>query len=485
MTSRHLLDLAIRNATVATSSGVATMDIGVADGKIVQLGRVQEAAEECDALGLIVTPGGVDTHTHLDQVMPGMGHGAESLATGGRSALAGGTTTAITFVTQLPEYTLSETLNETLRRGDSALIDFGLHQIVTDPTPEILAEIPSVIDRGVRSLKAFLTYDDARLNDDGFLNVLEAARRGGAMVAVHCENFHAIGWLTEKLLADGRKAPKYHAWSRPVIVEREATYRAICLAELVDTPIQIFHVSCAEVAEEIARAQARGVKVWGETCPQYLTLTDADLDRPGFEGAGYVCSPALRSKADHEGLWEMIRRGVIDVITSDHAPSNLTGPNGKDAAGRDAPFSDIPNGVPGIGARMPLVFSEGVSTGRISLDHFVRLTATNPAKLYGLAPRKGDIVVGADADLVLWDPQREVKLTNDIMQHAIDYTPYEGKTVTGWPVATYLRGQIVMRDGEVFASEGTGQYLSRDPYPLATPRGEVPNDFFAANIDTL
>ncbi|WP_108262022.1 dihydropyrimidinase [Mangrovicoccus ximenensis] len=476
------LDLAIRNATVATSRDVTQMDIGIAGGRIVQLGRVGPAAEDVDARGLIVTPGGVDTHCHLDQVEPGMGNGAETLATGGRSALAGGTTSAVSFLGQIPDHSLTEVLQESLRRGEASRIDYSFHQIINDATPEVMAEVPQIIERGIRSLKAFLTYDAARLNDAEFLEVLEAARRGGAMVAVHCENYHAIGWLTKKLLADGRTGPKYHAWSRPKVVEREATYRAICLAELTGTPIQVFHVSCAEVAEEIARAQARGVKVWGETCPQYLVLSEDDMDRPGQEGAGFMCSPAPRSRADQEGMWDMIRRGVIDVVSSDHSAFNLTGKNGKDAAGPEASFAEIPNGVPGVGARMPIVFSEGVSKGRITLDHFVRLTAANPAKLYGLAPQKGDIAIGADADLVLWDAGRKVTLDNAVMQHAVDYTPYAGLEVTGWPVATYLRGTRAMQDGEVLAPEGAGRFLPRGRYKLAEPSSDVPNGFTAAEI---
>ncbi|WP_045392509.1 dihydropyrimidinase [Falsirhodobacter sp. alg1] len=474
------LDLAIRNAQVATSSGVFSGDIGIFSGQIVQLGIVGPAATEVDATGLIVTPGGVDTHCHLDEVMPGLTHEAESFDTGGRSALAGGTTSAISFIRQIPDHDMADVVAESMRRALRSRIDYSFHMTITDPTPEILAELPPLVAKGMRSLKVFLTYDISRLDDGAFLDVLVAARKSGAMVAVHCENYHAIGWLTEKLLAAGLTTPKYHSWSRPKVVEREATYRAICLAELVDTPIQIFHVSCAEVAEEIARAQARGLKVWGETCPQYLLLTEDDMDRP--DGAGFMCSPSPRTKADHEEMWDMIRRGVIDVISSDHSASNLTGVHGKDAAGPDASFRDIPNGVPGVGARMPLVFSEGVIKGRITLDHFVRLTATNPAKLYGLAPKKGDIVIGADADLVLWDPTREVVLDNTLMQHAVDYTPYDGIKVTGWPVATYLRGVRAMQDNNVLMPEGGGQFVPRAPYSLAAPRGIVPNGFVAADI---
>jgi dihydropyrimidinase len=267
------------------------------------------------------------------------------------------------------------------------------------------------------------------------------------------------------------------------VVEREATYRAIALAELVDQPIQVFHVSCAEVAEEIARAQARGLKVWGETCPQYLVLTADDMARTSpadgaFEGAKFMCSPSPRGAEAQAGVWDMLRRGVLDVVSSDHSGASFYG--GKAAAGRDAPFSAIPNGVPGLAARLPLLFSEGVAKGRISLETFVALTATNPARLMGLAPRKGSITIGADADLVLWDPRKRVTLTNALMQHAIDYTPYEGMEVTGWPVATLRRGEVVMREGKVQAPPGTGRYLSRSPYDFIRPRGILPNGFDAA-----
>jgi dihydropyrimidinase len=338
-------------------------------------------------------------------------------------------------------------------------------------------EIPRVVAEGVRSLKVFLTYEPLHLGDREYLKVLVAARKNGCLVTVHCENYDAIGWRTEELLKAGLTAPKYHAWSRPSVVEREATHRAIALAELVDQPIQIFHVSCAEAAEEIARAQARGVKVWGETCPQYISLTASDMDRPGFEGAKFMCSPAPRDTEEHTRIWDMIRRGTLDIVSSDHCGFSYDGTKGKRQNGSDANFRDIPNGIPGIAARLPILFSEGVSKGRISLDEFVRLTSTNPARLMGLAPRKGMIAIGADADLALWDPKKKVTITNSLMQHAIDYTPYEGLEVTGWPVMTIRRGDVVMRDGKMQAEPGTGRFLPRGPYGMIKPRGITPDGF--------
>jgi dihydropyrimidinase len=361
------------------------------------------------------------------------------------------------------------------------MVDYSFHQIITDATDEVVREeIPALIAAGIRSLKVFLTYDPLYMDDRQYLRVLAAARRHGALVTVHCENYEAIRWRSEALLAAGHTAPKFHAWSRPIVVEREATHRAIALAELVDQPIQVFHVSCPEAAEEIARAQARGVKVWAETCPQYFMLSAQDMDRPGFEGAKYICSPSPRGPAETAGLWRHIQRGTIDVVSSDHSGSSYEGSIGKRRNGANAPFTDIPNGVPGLAARLPIMFSEGVVKGHIDLNHFVRLTSTNPAKLFGLYPRKGSIAIGADADLTLWDPTRKVTLTNALMQQAIDYTPYEGREVTGWPVFCISRGRIVMRDGKVQAEPGSGQFLARAPYDLIRPSGNLPNGFDAS-----
>ena len=330
----------------------------------------------------------------------------------------------------------------------------------------------------------FLTYDPLHLDDRQFLRVLAAARRLGAFVTVHCENYDAIAWRTAALLADGRTAPKYHAWSRPSVVEREATHRAIALAELVDQPIQVFHVSCPEVADEIRRAQRRGLKVWGETCPQYFVLGAADMDRPGgdrpgFEGAKWMCSPAPRDAAASAGLWDAIRLGTLDVVSSDHSGWSYGGDRGKRINGADASFRDIPNGVPGLAARLPIVWSEGVAKGRITPCDFVRLVAHQPARLFGLRG-KGMIAPGADADLVLWDPDKQVTLTNPLMQQAIDYTPYEGLVVQGWPIATLRRGEVVMQDGRVQSAPGSGRFLPRGPYDLVKPRGVLPDGFDAS-----
>ncbi len=482
-------DIAIRGGMVATGMGVIRCDIGVKDGRIAAIGQgITDATEVIEADGLFVLPGGVDSHCHIEEPSRGgytMSDGEpqitvneESFITASTSAFAGGTTSVVCFIPQWKGYGVWERYQDYRKRAATGMLDHAFHQIISDPTDAVMnEEVPKVVAEGVRSLKVFLTYEPLHLSDAGYMKVLLKARELGCLVTVHCENYDAINWRTQALLAAGMTAPKYHAWSRPPVVEREATHRAIALAELVDQPIQVFHVSCEDAAEEIARAQARGVKVWGETCPQYVTLTAADMDRPGFEGAKFMCSPAPRDEAEHARVWEMIRRGTLDVISSDHCGFSYEGDKGKASAGRDASFEKIPNGIPGLAARLPIIFSEGVSKGRISVDKFVQLTSTNPAKLMGLYPKKGAILPGSDADLVLWDPNKKVTLTNALMQHAIDYTPYEGKEVTGWPVATLRRGEVVMRDGKVQAQPGTGQFLPRAPYDMVKPRGITPNDF--------
>ncbi|MCW3474227.1 dihydropyrimidinase [Limobrevibacterium gyesilva] len=476
-------DLVVRGGTVVTAADTMRADIGIRDGRIVALAGRLEGAETIDAGGLLVLPGGVDTHCHIEQLQEGGGADEESWTTGSTACFAGGTTSVITFSTQFKGHGILEPLAEYRRRAQQAMVDYSFHQIITDASDEVVwRQIPDVVASGVRSLKVFLTYDPLHLDDRGFLRVLAAARRSGAFVTVHCENYEAINWRTEALLKDGRTAPKYHAWARPRMIEREATHRAIALAELVDQPIQIFHVSCSEVADEIARARARGLKVWGETCPQYFVLSASDMDRPGFEGAKFMCSPAPRTAADSEALWNDIRAGTLDIVSSDHSGWSYDGARGKKVNGADANFRDIPNGVPGLAARLPILFSEGVAKGRIDVNQFVRITATNPARLFGLYPRKGSIAPGFDADLVLWDPARKTTLTNALMQHVIDYTPYEGIEVTGWPVATIRRGAVVMRDGHVQAEPGSGTFLARGGYDMIKPRGVLPDGFDASRF---
>lgn len=464
-----MLDVVIRGATLVTAEGMQRADLGIQGGTVAAIAASLPAARRViEADGLWLLPGGVDSHCHIEEPAPDGTVMEEGFESASRSALAGGTTSVVCFVPQWKGGGVLERFADQRRRAARAMVDVAFHQIVTDPTPEVLErELPELVRQGVRSLKVFLTYDPLVLDDAGFLKVLAAARRLGCLVTVHCENHHAIAHRIAALKAAGITAPHAHALARPPVVEREATQRAIALAEMLGTPIQVFHVSCAEAAEEIARAQARGVRVWGETCPQYLVLTAADMARPGFEGAKFMCSPAPRDEAAQDGVWAMIRRGVLDVVSSDHCGFSFGGTRGKRPGGRDVPFDQVPNGIPGLAARLPLLFSEGVAKGRITPEHFVRLVAANPARMMGLWPRKGSLHIGADADCVLWDPRAERVLTNALMQHAIDYTPYEGRAVTGWPAMVLRRGEVVMEGDVVTAAPGSGEYLPRGPYALA------------------
>ena len=276
---------------------------------------------------------------------------------------------------------------------------------------------------------------------------------------VHAENSDAIAWLSDKLIAAGRTAPSHHAEARPPAVEREATHRAIALAELVDVPILIVHVSGGEAIEQIRWAQARGLNIHAETCPQYLLLTAAHLGAAGYHGAKCVCSPPPRDEASQAEVWRALASGVFSVFSSDHAPFRYEDPQGKKPGGREVAFPHIPNGIPGLETRLPLLFSEGVLKGRIDLPTFVALTAANPARMYGLYPRKGTIAPGSDADLVIWDERREVTISNDALHHAVDYTPYEGLRITGWPASTLSRGEVVWQDGEFRGRAGHGQFM--------------------------
>lgn len=472
------LDLVIRGGTVVTGTDQFPADVGVKDGQVVALGKSLGATRRSvDAQGLLVLPGGVDNHVHVDQPAPGVVM-CDDFDTGTASAAAGGTTTIICFSWQEKGQSLAAVTADYHRKAQRARVDYSFHLTITDPSPTVVEEeLPRLVAEGSRSIKIFMTYDGARLNDAEVIRVLAAARRNKALVCVHAEHHDLLAWLTEQLVAAGLTAPKYHAWGKPMVVEREAVNRICSFAEALDVPIQVFHVSGAESAEEIARAQARGLKVWAETCPHYLTLTAGDLDRPGFEGAKFVFGPPARTKADQEALWGYIRRGVIDVVSSDHSPTRFDDPKGKKVAGDDAPFDKIPNGIPGLAARLPVLFTEGVSKGRIDAPTFVRLVSTNAAKLFGLFPRKGTIAIGSDADFVIFDPQKSVTLTNALMHHGGDYTPYEGYRTQGYPIATYVRGELIFDGENVVGLPGHGRFLARGPYPLIEPRGRFSSPF--------
>lgn len=467
------LDLVIRNGTVATAADVMQCDIGIRAGRIVALAAELPAArQDIDADNKLVLPGGVDAHCHMDQPMSDGVVMADDFFTGTRSAACGGTTTVIPFACQIKGQSLQAAVEDYHRRANNnAVIDYAFHLIVSDPTAEVLEqELPALIRSGYTSFKVYMTYDDLKLSDRQLLDVLAVARQAGAFVMVHAENSDCIAWMVQRLEQLGKTSPRYHATARPMVIEREATHRAIALAELVDVPILIVHVSGAEAVEQIQWAQNRGLRIYAETCPQYLFLTEADLDQPGFEGAKCICSPPPRDRANQQVIWDGLSNGVFQVLSSDHAPFRYNDPKGKQIHGVHGSFQYVPNGIPGIETRLPLLFSEGVNRGRIDLNTFVALTATNPAKLYGLYPRKGTIAIGSDADLVIWDTQRQVTITNSLLHHNVDYTPYEGMTIQGYPEITLSRGEVVYSQGKMLAARGRGQFLPCDISSFARPK---------------
>jgi dihydropyrimidinase len=468
------LDTIIRGGRVATASDTVACDVGIRGGKIVALGEDLGTADEViDARGRLVLPGGIDSHVHLSQPSgPGIVM-ADDFESGTRAAAFGGNTLVMPFCMQQKGQSLRQAVKDYHALAEGRChIDVSFHLIISDPTPQVLGqELPALVGDGYTSFKVFMTYQDLALSDIQLLEVFSTARETSALVMVHAENYDAIRFLTERLERAGNTAPRFHAASRPIPVEREATHRAISLAELVDVPIMIVHVSNGQSMEQIRWAQQRGLKVFGETCPQYLVLTEKDLDGLNMEGAKYVCSPPPRDEASQKACWLGLETGVFQVYSSDHCPFRYDDPAGKLTPKGRTSFRWVPNGIPGVETRLPILFSEGVVKGRITLNQFVALTATNHAKMYGLHPKKGTIAVGADADIAIWDPDRKVTIRQEILHHGSDYTPYEGLEVTGWPMTTIVRGETVVRDGALVGSRSAGQHVSRERSPCAAPAG--------------
>lgn len=468
-----MYDLTIRNATVATASDTFRADIGVRGETIVAIGQVLErGVRDIDATGRIVTPGGVDSHCHVEQLSSTGKMCADDFYTATVAAAFGGTTTIIPFAAQHRGNSIVAVVDDySQRAAGKAVIDYGFHLIVADPNRKALdEELPQMIRRGITSLKVYMTYDLLRLTDDQLLDVLAVADRERALVMVHAENHEMIKWIAKRLLERGHRAPKFHMASHHPIAEAEATHRVISLSRLLDVPVLIVHVSGIEAVHTIRAAQTLGARVHAETCPQYLFLKADDADRPGLEGAKWCCSPPPRDEASQEAVWKGLVDGTFQVFSSDHAPYRFD-ETGKLPKGADTTFKDMANGVPGLQVRLPLLFSEGVGKGRMTLNQFVALTATNHARMYGLHPRKGTIAVGADADLAIWEPEREVTLTAAMMKDNVGYTPYEGKTIKGWPTIVMSRGRIAVEDGELKVARGSGKFIARGtPAPVETAR---------------
>src|SRR5438552_4105292 len=472
-------DLVVRNGTAATAADTTQCDVAVKDGVVVALGRgLAAGVREIDAAGKLVLPGAIDSHCHIEQKSSSGVMCADDFYSATVSAAFGGTTTVIPFAAQHRGQSLRAVVEEYHQAaGPKAVIDYAFHLIISDPTEQVLGqELPALIRDGYTSFKVYMTYDLLRLDDGQMLDILAVARREGALVMVHAENHDMVKWLTARLLDRGLAAPRYHAVSHARIAEGEATNRAVALAELLDVPILLVHVSAAEAIEVIRNAQTKGLKIYGETCPQYLFLTADDIAKPGVEGAKFCCSPPPRDHAAQEAVWTGLRNGTFQVFSSDHAPYRFDA-SGKLPKGDKTTFKEIANGVPGIELRLPLLFSEGVGKGRLDLNAFVALTATNHAKLYGLYPKKGTIAVGSDADIAIWDPERETTITAGMLHDNVGYTPYEGRRLRGWPVTVLSRGRVVVDDGKLLAQRGNGSFLpcalSEAAKPSGTPVPEL------------
>ncbi len=464
------MDLVIRDGQVVTADGIMEGDLAVIGHRIASVGKhISAAKTEISAKGKMVMPGGVDTHAHIEQ-MSGMGQwNADTFETATKSAAMGGTTSVISFAAQTKGQPLTETVSEyTARANRGAIIDHAFHITLTDTKAAGFdKELGTLIAAGHRSLKVFTTYN-IQLSDIEILKIFSLARENGALVCVHAENDAIIALAKDALIAAGHTAPRDHARSRPRMAEIEAVERICRFAEYIDQPVMLFHISTAEGAEAIRNAQKRGAPVWGETCPHYLFMTANVLDKPGLEGAKWMCSPPQRTEADQEALWSALADGTLSLVSSDHAPYRFD-ESGKLAAGPNADFQQIANGLPGLETRLPLMFDAMVSKGRGDPEAFAQITSTTPARLYGLL-KKGALAEDMDADIVIWDPTRQVTYGADDLHDNVGYNPWEGHTVTGWPEHVILRGKSIMKNGEFLGTPGSGQWIGR-PKLATKPKG--------------
>lgn len=463
----------IQGGFIVTATDLYTGDILIDQGKIVSISQnlsVDSDMEVIDANGLLVFPGAIDEHTHM--AMPFNGTVTASWETETVAAAVGGTTTIVDFAMQPKGGSLSDAIGLWKSKANShTAIDYSLHMAITDLTESVVDEISSVVESGVSTLKLFMAYKgEIMVDDEALLTVLQRAKQVGALVMVHAENGDVIELLQRQLVSQNKLEPKYHAASRPLVVEAEATRRAIALSKLADAPIFVVHVSGAESLEEIRRARAAGQPVFAETCPQYLLLDESYLELPDFEGAKYVCSPPLRHKSNQEKLWQGLFEGTLQTIGTDHCSFNFA--EQKKMGLHD--FRKIPNGVNGIENWFQLLYTYGVKSGKISLNKLVELTSTNPAKYMGLFPQKGTIAVGSDADLVLYDPNGSIEIKAENQKQDSDYHLYEGFQVQGMARTVLLRGKVIARDGEYVGSLEQGQFVSGKSFAGAYTMGANP-----------
>jgi dihydropyrimidinase len=458
----------VSGGTLVTAVDTYVADLAIQDGKIAAVFHPDHAPPgpydtTIDARGMYVMPGGIDAHTHLDMPFGGT-TSSDDFETGTLAAAYGGTTSLVDFAIQKKGEALRTGLDTWHAKAEGkAAIDYGFHMILTDVNDSTAAEMGRLVAEGVTSFKLFMAYPGVLFVDDGqIFRAMQRAGEIGALVCMHAENGIPIDILVQQALAKGHIAPKYHALTRPQVAEAEGTHRAICLAEMAGAPVYIVHLSAERALKQVVEARDRGLPAYAETCPQYLFCSEEDLDRPGFEGAKFVCTPPLRPKHMQEDLWRGLRTDDLQVVSTDHCPFCMTG---QKELGKKS-FAAIPNGMPGIETRLYLLWDGGVRTGRISMNRFVEITSTAPAKIFGLYPHKGTLAVGADADLLVWDPNKKHVLSQKTLHMRVDYSPYEGQEVTGAPAYVLSHGQVIVDHFKYVGKKGDGRFVKRATFGL-------------------
>jgi len=454
-------DTVIRNGTIVTASDTYAADVGITNGVIAAIGAglpIENAGKVIEAAGRLVMPGGIDVHTHLDMPFGGT-TSADDFETGTVAAAFGGTTMLIDFAIQYKGQTLRQAFDTWMKKANGkAVIDYSFHCIITELADAQLDEMKALVKEGVPTFKLFMAYPGVFMLDDASIfRAMRTAADSGGMICMHAENGGAIDVIVQRALAEGKKAPKYHALTRPTTAEAEATNRAIALAEMAGAPVYIVHLSCNDALEKVREARDRGLPTFAETCPQYLYLSLENMDAPGFEGAKYVFTPPLREKWNQEKLWEGLAKDDLQAVSTDHCPFCY---KEQKELGKDD-FTKIPNGGPGIEHRLSLVYSGGVHGKRFSANRFVQLVSTAPAKLFGLYPRKGTVAVGSDADLVIFDADEEQTISVKTHHMRVDYSMFEGIRVKGIPKTVLSRGRTIIENGKFIGKPGAGEFIRR------------------------
>ncbi len=451
----------IRNGKVVTSERTTPADVLIDGERIKEVRRgipISAAEKVIDAKGLYVIPGGIDAHTHLDMPFGGT-RSADDFESGTRAAAFGGTTTIVDFAIQARGTRMRQALDTWWKKAEGrASIDYGLHMIITDLGVAGLEDMDDMVREGVASFKLFMAYPNAFMVDDTTIfKALSQTSKNGALVCMHAENGSVIDVIVARALAEGKTAPIYHALTRPPRAEAEAVHRAIAMAEIAQVPVYIVHLSSEDALNEVREARDRGLPAFAETCPQYLLLSVDELERPNFEGAKYVFTPPLRSKEHQPKLWEGLKKDHLQVVSTDHCPFCF---KDQKILGKDD-FTKIPNGGPGIENRLQLIYHHGVNQGRLSLNRFVELTSTTPARIFGMYPQKGEIAPGSDADIVIWDPQAPYTISAATHHMKVDYSMFEGFTVKGNARMVLSRGEVIVEGNRFLGKAGRGKYLKR------------------------